>query len=60
MTRDLESVVLELILPVSSSLVQFFEFETVKAMILGMDKNLWLIANLCRWWDEMVEINSQR
>ena len=46
---------------INSELIKkYFEFETVKAMILGMDKNLWLIANLCRWWDEMVEINSQR
>jgi len=44
---------------INSDLIkEHFEFETVKELIMGMDKNLWLIANLCRWWDEMSEVHN--
>lgn len=45
---------------VNSDLIKkYFDFEAVKTMILGMDKNLWLVANLCRWWDEMVAMQKE-
>jgi asparagine synthase (glutamine-hydrolysing) len=40
----------------SEFIKEMFEFEVIKEMILTKNRNIWLIANLAKWWEVVKEI----
>jgi asparagine synthetase B (glutamine-hydrolysing) len=40
----------------SEFIKEVFEFEVIKEMILTKNRNIWLIANLAKWWNVIDEI----